>query len=151
MFLFSVLIGIAFHGGEKPRVAVFVGGPCGYNAPKMHGPVIADLSYNDFYLSAFNDRDDTPIANRFALPDTLLVPLNFKLFYGFFKLLIGRRKTDEFDGERQEFESQDLRWLLAFRARTLENEVIKSFGSEMNLLPEGRGHNAPNATIELGN
>lgn len=103
--MFLVLIGITFHGGEKSRIAVFVGNPRRYDTPKMYSPIITDLPHNDFYLSALNDCNDTPISYWPASPDTLLMTLDVKLFDSFLKLLIGGGEANEFDRERQEVES----------------------------------------------
>ena len=107
--MFSVLIGITFHGGEKSRIAVFVGSPCWYYAPKVHSPIITDLPHNDFYFSTLNDCNDAPVSYWPALPDTFFVALDVELFYSFLKLLIGCGEANKFDRERQELESQDLR------------------------------------------
>ena len=106
--MFSIFIWLTLHGGEKFCIAVFIRSPCGYNAPKMHSPVITYFSDDDFYLPAFNNSNNAPVPYWLALLDTFLMVLGIKLLYGLFKFLVGRGKADEFYGDGKELESQDL-------------------------------------------
>lgn len=128
---------------------MFVGDPRWDNTPKMRGAVITDLPNDHLDFSSINYGYETPVFHRLDPANALLVALHLKLLERFFVFLIGGCDSQQFYSEGQQLESQYLRIGISLRPWTLKDNVIESFGGEVNFGTQRGRDDPPDGAVKL--